>query len=348
MNKIKLLSLFSGIGAFEKALINLNINYELIGFSEIDKSAIKAYCALHNESESKNLGDITKVNEQNIPDFDLMTYGFPCQSFSSQGCRLGFDDPTKGNLFFDSIRIAKEKKPKWMIAENVKGLINHDNGNTIRTVLKTLNNIGYNNYYKLLNSSRYGVAQSRERIFIVSIRKDIDDRTFKFDIGQKPYVFVKDIIDPTIKNEDRYITNRLKIFINKKYHYKNAKINKNCIFLLCSPIDQKYIKTGFKSRDRIFSINGLSPTLLSSGGFSYPTFYEINGAVMGRERLKLQGFTNEDYEKIKFLSENKLVEVTGNSITVNVLEMIFNNLFKCNCKLSYQKSNQQSLLDTFK
>ena len=206
MNKLKLLSLFSGIGAFEKALTNLKIPFELINFSEIEKISIKGYCALHNVNEDKNLGDITKINEKEIPDFDLMTYGFPCTSFSNQGCRLGFAHPTKGNLFFDSIRIAKEKQPKWMIAENVRGLMNHNNGNTIRTVLKTLNDIGYNNYYKLLNSSRYGIAQYRERIYIVSIRKDIDNHTFKFNTGKNPYIFIKDIIDLTIKNEDRYIS----------------------------------------------------------------------------------------------------------------------------------------------
>jgi DNA (cytosine-5)-methyltransferase 1 len=233
-----------------------------------------------------------------------------------------------------------------MIAENVKGLMNHDNGNTIRTVLKTLNDLGYNNYYKLLNSSRYGVAQHRERIFIVSIRKDIDDHTFKFDLGRKPYVFVKDIIDSNVKNEDRYITARLKPYLNKKYHYHKLNISQNEIIELCNLLKQKYIKVGFSSRDKILDINGLSPTLTTDN--SYPTFYALGGVLNGKERLKLQGFENEDYDKIKFLNENQLGFITGNSITVNVLEMIFNNLFKCNHKLSYQKSNQQTLMEIFK
>jgi DNA (cytosine-5)-methyltransferase 1 len=325
MEKIKILSLFSGIGAFEKALTNLKIPFELVNFSEIEKISIDAYCALHDINESKNLGDINLVNEKEIPDFDLMTYGFPCQAFSSQGCRLGFDDPTKGNLFFESIRIAKEKQPKWMIAENVKGLITHDHGNTIRTVLKTLNDIGYNNYYKLLNSSRYGVAQNRERIFIVSIRKDIDNHIFQFDMGRNPYVFVKDIIDPTIKNEDRKLGLRYIPWINKEYHLHKPNITKNRLIILVDLLKQKYIKVGFSSRDKILGINGLSTTLTTDN--SYPTFYDIGGVLTGKERLKLQGFTDEDYEKIKFLSESQLAFVTGNSITVNVLEMIFTKLF---------------------
>ena len=347
MNTIRLLSLFSGIGAFEKALINLEVDYELIGFSEIDESAIKAYCALYDVNENKNFGDINNVNAKDIPDFDLMTYGFPCQSFSSQGLRKGFCDLTKGNLFFESMRIAKEKKPKWMIAENVKGLINHNNGNTIRTVLKTLNDLGYNNYYKLLNSARYGIAQNRERIFIVSIRKDIDDRSFRFDMGRNPYVFVKDIIDPLIKNEDRYLSHQYKQYINKKYHLNIPNITKGNLIVLVDLIKQKYGNLKFASFSKILSINGLSPTILT-GHREYPVFYEINGSVTGKERLKLQGFTDADYEKIKFLSENQLVFISGNSITVNVLEMIFNNLFKCNYELSYQKSNQPTLMETFK
>ena len=325
MEKIKLLSLFSGIGAFEKALTNLQIPFELVGFSEIKKISIDAYCALYNVDESKNLGDITKINEKEIPNFNLMTYGFSCQPFSSQGLRKGFCDDKNGNLFFDSMRIAKLKQPKWMIAENVRGLMNHDNGNTIRTVLKTLNNIGYNNYYKLLNSSRYGVAQNRERIYIVSIRKDIDNYTFKFNIGQNPYIFVKDIIDPTIKNEDRILIKRYIPWINKEYHLYKSNITKSGLIILVDILKQKYRKTGFSSIDKILSINGLSTTLITSQ--SVP-FYEIGGILTGKERLKLQGFTDEDYEKIKFLSENQLRFVTGNSITVNVLEMIFKSLFK--------------------
>ena len=170
---IKVLSLFSGIGAFEEGLKNLGVDYELINYCEFDKPIAKAYSLIHNVDIKMNLGDITKVDETRLGDFDLMTYGFPCQSFSLAGKKLGFDDPDKGNLFFESMRIAKYKKPKFMIAENVKGLIMHDKGTTFKTVLNTLEDIGYNNYYKVFNSSYFGIPQARERIFIVSIRKDI-------------------------------------------------------------------------------------------------------------------------------------------------------------------------------
>lgn len=109
MKRLKVLSLFSGIGAFEEALKKINIDHEIVNFCEFDKITSDAYCLMHNTSPNKNLGDINNIDETKVPDFNLMTYGFPCQSFSMQGKRLGFDDPQKGNLFFESMRIVKEK-----------------------------------------------------------------------------------------------------------------------------------------------------------------------------------------------------------------------------------------------
>ena len=125
---IKYLSLFSGIGAFESAMRNLNIEYELIGFSEIDKYATKSYCAIHNVSENKNLGDITKIDETKLPsDIDLLTYGFPCQDISIAGKQKGFfnrdGSVTRSGLFFDALRLIQATKPKIAIAENVKNLV---------------------------------------------------------------------------------------------------------------------------------------------------------------------------------------------------------------------------------
>ena len=119
---LKLLSLFTGIGAFEKALERLNIDYELVGFSEIDKFAIKSYCAIHNVPENKNLGDITKINIDKIPDFDLLTWGFPCQDISIAGRMEGIKKGTRSGLYYDGYEILKAKMPKYSIIENVKNL----------------------------------------------------------------------------------------------------------------------------------------------------------------------------------------------------------------------------------
>src|SRR5690625_4960046 len=159
-------SLFSGIGGFEQALNKFG--GECVFASEIDKFAAQAYETLYGH---KPAGDITKIDAKDIPDHDLLVGGFPCQSFSVAGKRKGFDD-TRGTLFFDVARVAKEKQPKVVWIENVKGLVNHDKGRTLDVMIETLNEIGYTVDFDVLNSKYFGVPQNRERIFIVAIRDD--------------------------------------------------------------------------------------------------------------------------------------------------------------------------------
>ena len=170
---IKMLSLFSGIGAFEKTLENLGIDFEIVNYCEVDKYASRAYSLIHNIPESKNLGDITKINEKELPkDIDLITYGFPCQDISIAGAKKGFEDSegnkTRSGLFFDAIRIINEVKPKIAIAENVKHLTSKSMEKTFKIVLDNLKQAGYNNYWKVLNAKDYGVPQSRDRVFCVT------------------------------------------------------------------------------------------------------------------------------------------------------------------------------------
>lgn len=330
MSKLKVLSLFSGIGAFEKGLQKLGVKYELVAYSEFDKYAAKSYSLIHNVSESMNLGDINKIDEKEIPDFDLMTYGFPCQSFSLQGKKLGFDDPDKGNLFFESMRIAREKKPKYLIAENVKGLVGHDNGNTFKTVLSTLEWLGYNNYYEVLNSVNYNIPQHRERIFVVSIRKDVDIKRFKFPRGEMTKLRVADLIDPN--NEYRHLKDSLKPFLDEQYHQEYT-----------SPTGIKKVfdgnVQGFFSSDfcgkRMYSIYGICPTLTTKTDAH--NFIEIKSGLNAKERLKLQGFTDDDYAKLKGkVPEAQIKKQAGNSITVNVIEKILGNLLVSQNIVSYE------------
>lgn len=319
--KLRLLSLFSGIGAFEEALKNIGINYELINYCEFVPDIARAYSLIHNESINKNLGDITKIDETKLKDFDLMTYGFPCQSFSIAGKRLGFDDETRGNLFFESMRIAKYKKPKYMVAENVKGLVNHDKGNTFKIILETLENIGYNNYYKVLRSCDFDVPQARERIFIISIRKDIDNGNFQMPIGKLTEKTLEDIIENKPRKQ---MKKSLSIYNNDKYFTKSYISDMN-IKKLFDGVAEGYFKSGF-TLNRIFSIKGSSPTLTTKNDAVYS---EINGHLTGRERFKLQGF-NPDYVDILIkngISKGLIDKMSGNSITVNVLEEVFKNLF---------------------
>ena len=161
---MKVFSMFSGIGGFELGIKNTIPNAEFIGYSEIDKYATQIY--ERNFKGVKNYGDATKINERELPDFDLLVGGFPCQAFSIAGKRLGFRE-TRGTLFFDIARILSHKKPRHFILENVRGLFSHDSGRTFQTILRVLSNIGYMVQWELLNSKNFGVPQNRERIYLV-------------------------------------------------------------------------------------------------------------------------------------------------------------------------------------
>jgi len=167
MSAIRYFSMFSGIGGFElgieAAAHELGIAAECVGYSEIDKHAIRTY---EEHYTHDNYGDATTIDADHLPDFDLLVGGFPCQAFSIAGKRLGFDE-TRGTLFFDIARILKAKEPRFFILENVKGLISHNKGQTFRTIIRTLDGLGYDLQWKVLNSKDHGVPQSRERVFIV-------------------------------------------------------------------------------------------------------------------------------------------------------------------------------------
>ena len=199
---LKVLSLFSGIGAFERALENIGIRYELVNYCEVDKFAAKAYSILHHVPQEKNLGDITQVDETELPeDIDLITYGFPCQDISIAGEKKGFIDKngqkTRSGLFFDALRIIQATKPRIAVAENVKNLTGTKMKSVFDTVLNGLDEAGYNTYWQIMNCADYEIPQHRERVLMVSIRKDIDDGSFRF---PKPVPLATCLNDFLLKN----------------------------------------------------------------------------------------------------------------------------------------------------
>ena len=180
----KYVSLFSGIGGFEQALNKLGGTCVMA--SEIDKFANQSYEALYGH---QTVGDITKVAAEDVPDHDILVGGFPCQAFSVAGKRLGFEE-ARGTLFFEIARLAATKQPKMMLLENVKGLVGHDKGKTLDTIVQTLNDIGYTVDFDVLNSKYFGVPQNRERIFIVAVRDDLIEST-PWVTGRRTDVVVK-------------------------------------------------------------------------------------------------------------------------------------------------------------
>lgn len=433
MSKLRVMSLFSGIGAFEAALRNIGVDYELIGFSEIDKYAIKSYCAIHNVSETLNVGDISKAKKDNIPYFDLLTSGFPCPAFSVAGGRDGmeykcsncshehlitYEDYKKGvkcpkceavskakdergTLFFETALLAEEKKPKFVILENVKGLINSGNGQVLRIISETMNNIGYRIDLELLNSKFFNVPQNRERVYIIGIREDLVENE-QWVVGQKRNDVLskgkKRLQEINIKSfnfkwplQDT-VTKRLREiledFVDEKYYLNEEKTKKLVEQLGTAPLQKQEVREplmvghvdlkGHDAIKRVYSPEGLSPTLTTMGGghrepkiaekqkevravltpereekrqngrrfkengepaFTVNTI-DRHGVAIGEypkykirklsplECWRLQAFDDEDFEKAfaAGISNSQLYKQAGNSITVSVLESIFQEL----------------------
>jgi DNA (cytosine-5)-methyltransferase 1 len=154
-------SMFAGIGGFE---LGIKERGECVGYSEIDKYAIQIY--QKHFPEHQNYGDAREIDTDKLPDFDLLVGGFPCQSFSIAGKRGGFED-TRGTLFFEIARIARAKRPAYLLLENVKGLLSHNKGDTFATIVTAIDELGYDCEWCVLNSKNFGVPQNRERVFII-------------------------------------------------------------------------------------------------------------------------------------------------------------------------------------
>ena len=169
---MKYLSLFSGVGGFDLALNRQG--HKCIGYSEIDKYAIQVYKNRFGE-EVKNYGDAKQINTDELPDFDFLCGGVPCQAWSIAGKRKGFED-IRGTMWFEAFRILKAKKPKYFLFENVKGLLSHNKGKSFERLCEMMCELGYVIDFTVLNSKYFGVAQNRERVFILGIRSDLIDK----------------------------------------------------------------------------------------------------------------------------------------------------------------------------
>ena len=251
---MKVGTFFSGIGSPEQALLNLSIKHEIEFACDIDKYARETY--LKNFDCKNMYEDITDLDMKDLSYVDLLVFGFPCQAFSMAGKRGGFED-TRGTLFYDALRYLKEHKPRYFIAENVKGLLSHDSGKTFQTIIDCLalttntqmslmpfDNLGYHIYYKVLNTKDFGIPQNRERIFIVGIRDDADNN-FKFPKEIPLKLKLKDLLQINVDNK-YYLSNKA---VDRIKRHNNSSLNNNvsnCIlagYYKGGGRDQQYIKT---------------------------------------------------------------------------------------------------------
>lgn len=316
--QIKFMDFCAGIGAGRLGLENLGM--KCVGFSEIDKEAEKTYRAFFGEEE-KNYGDLTKINPEELPDFEMMIAGFPCQTFSVVGKRDGMNDK-RGQVIYGLINIMLGKNLKYFILENVKGLVNHDKGKTIRIILDELDKAGYNVVFsKVLNSIHFGVPQMRERIYLVGIRKDLaNDVDFGF----------PDVFD-TPKVEDYLVDNEELEFNQKQSSYQtflkylNNKYNKGK-YSINDLLKRDYLIIDTRQSDLRLYKNRV-PTLRTG---RHGIMYVKNGKfrkLSGFESLLLQGFSKKMSLVVKNkINDRNLLSQAGNAMTVNVIEKIGENL----------------------
>lgn len=323
MVKYKSIDLFAGIGGirlgFDQAF---NSDIETVYISEWDEYAQKTYYANFGEDLSIK-GDITLIDEKEIPTFDICMAGFPCQPFSLSGQRKGFEDDYKGlargTLFFDVVRICNYHNPKVIFAENVKGLTIHDKGRTFKIIVGALEELGYKVHHKVLNSKDYGVPQNRERIYVVAFRNDIDSEEFEFPEPTNPNTSIRDIMEKEEVSVKYYLSTTYMDTLRK--HRARHEEKGNGFGYEIRELDAKAgaIVCGGMGRER----NLIIDDRLSD----YTPITHIKGEVnregirkmTPREWARLQGFP--DTFKLP-LADVHLYKQLGNSVSVPVIRAI--------------------------
>lgn len=357
---IKHLELFAGIGGFRKAIDlfakDNNLEAECIGYSELDKYANITYKANYDTSNEVELGDIAEFTSDKsriecLPNFDLLTGGFPCQSFSMMGKGLGLEDK-RGNLFYNIIDILEIKKPKYVLLENVRHLKTHDKGNTYKEILRRLDETGYFVSGDIFNTADFGLPQNRRRIFIFAVRKDIYTQNgsllqFDFRVDKvrghlkqlngsttlKKYETVLDGVLETNVEAKYYLSERIKptILANGSKNFKSkSEINQ----LIARPLTATMVKMHRACQDNYYSDDFLlaeNPKEFLKYSFSKEELAKKPiRKLTPLEALKLQGFDEQFYKNAKSagVSNHQLYKQSGNAVSVNTVYSILSYLYK--------------------
>jgi DNA (cytosine-5)-methyltransferase 1 len=312
----KFIDLFAGIGGFRSGFDE--VGYNCVFSSEIDIDCRRVYQANFGENP---FGDITKINPKDIPDFDILLAGFPCQPFSISGRKLGFED-TRGTLFFDICRIIREKKPKVVVLENVKHLLHHDRKRTFSTIIATLIQLGYMVSYQILNAKDFGLPQNRERIFIIASKSQ---KFYFHSLKTESKVILRDFIGT--QGDFEYLDKSEYTLIEKPVKQETGLIfvgyrNKNIWKVGVRP-NTEHLSRVHRQPNRIYSIDGVHPTIPSqetSGRFFIyiPEEDRVRKLTID-ECYKIMGFS-EDF--IRHSTIGKQYEQIGNSVAVPVIKAV--------------------------
>ena len=308
----------AGIGGGRLGLEKLGLS--CVAYSEIDETPNCTYKLFFGDNE-RNYGDLMKINANELPDFDILIGGFPCQTFSIVGKREGFED-LRGQVIYGLINILKAKNVPYFILENVKGLVSHNKGHTLKVILTELSNCGYNVKWKVLDSQYYGVPQMRERIYFVGIRNDLINRGKIFEFPDK--MNEVDIRNYLIDTENAVIDPYKNVTFQK---YLNNKYNMGK-FDLEEILSKDYLVLDTRQSDLRLYI-GKIPTLRTGRhGILYVKDKKLK-KLSAYESLLFQGFSKELADKARNkVLENKLLSQTGNAMTVPVISAIGNSLLK--------------------
>lgn len=319
----KSIDLFAGIGGIRMGFDNaFGKNIKTVFVSEWDEFAQKTY--RNNFTDDFEIaGDITKIDEKDIPEFDICLAGFPCQAFSMAGRHMGFDDDYKGvcrgTLFQDVVRICEYHKPKVIFCENVKGLTIHDKGRTFKVISRAFEQIGYTVCHKVLNSKDFGVPQNRERIYIVCFRNDIDCSTFEFPVGTEEKATIKSILDEAPISPKYYLSDvYLQTLISHKERHKSKG---NGFGYEIRPLDgiAGTIVCGGMGRERNLIVDKRPHSMIPVTHIKGEINKENIRKMTPREWARLQGFPDEFRWD---LADTHMYKQFGNSVTVNVIEAI--------------------------
>jgi modification methylase scrFIA len=305
----KFIDLFCGLGGFRIAFENAG--GKCVFSSDIDEAVQKVY---ENNFGEIPHGDITKINASDIPDHDVLCAGFPCQPFSTAGRRLGFED-TRGTMFFEVARILKEKKPTCFILENVKGLTNHDGGRTLDIILNTLDEIGYNVKYAVLNAKDYNVPQNRERWYCIGIRKDNNYKIKDFEFPTKEELKNKlsSIIENNNDKSDYIVSEACSRNIKSHIEKKAIDITPYTLAYDIRPSRCHFVKS---------DISNCLTAKMGTGGSNVPVIVEQGRKLTEKECLKIMGFP----DNYKIGNGYQAYKQIGNSVVVPLISKLANEL----------------------
>ncbi len=314
---MKFMDFCAGIGGGRLGLEENNI--ECVAHSEIDMTTNYTYRVFFGEEE-QNYGDLMNIDTEDLPSFDILIGGFPCQTFSIVGKREGFED-CRGQIIYGLIKIMVQKNVPYFILENVKGLVNHNKGETLKVILSALSEAGYYVDYRVLNSENYGVPQFRERIYFIGIRKDLVKKSFEWPAPTK----APDIKDYLVDTDNEVLD-----FENPTWQkYINNKYNKGK-FDFSEILKEDYLVLDWRQSDlRLY--RGKTPTLRTG---RHGILYVKDGKLKklsGYEGLLLQGFPKDlaDKSKQANINSNKLLSQAGNAMTVSVIRALGKSLLEC-------------------